>query len=313
MVIKSISDWNSRIAMCSCCEMPDHPSPRTEFEHKDISRGAPGWNLSSFRSFFGQALDPNFVLPVPDSEIAYRSVTRSVTNTYPNIPTITYSVQTDANAELSRLGLPSPYSESGTQPLQPNAGSSIPVTSYSNGSYTGTRVYPIGQQTYRTSVTLSFSNPITFDELRALTQAKMANQDWLPSTGNDYWLVYAATIHASSIYYHDGDSVETGYPGTVSLIAIRYRLGIPQGYTGQYCQIECDEVFFPADPNTQPSLVTARTWGYSGADEFSPWFEIDPPPTPGTIHIRNLRLSSYRTPWGTKPRYIGERWEPAPS
>lgn len=312
MAIKSITDWNSRIVMCACCEMPDHPWPRTEFQHKDIIKGAAGWNFASFQSLFGQATGPDFVLPLPDSQIVYRSVTRSVTDTNPNSEPVTYTITTAADAELSWLGYPFPTEQSGTDPLQPYAGAPIQVTSYSTGSYTGTMEYEDGEDTYQSTVTLTFSDPVTFDALRAVTQAKMAGLDWLPSTSNDYWIVYALTMLASGEYYQNDEYVETGYPGYVRLIAIRYRLGIPFGYAGQYYKIECDEVFFPADPEVQSSLVAARVWEYSGADEFSAWFEIAPPETAGAIRIRNLRVTSYRSPWGTKPRYIGERWDPPP-
>ena len=304
MTIASVTDWNSRIVMCACCEMPEHPEPRTEFQHRDQQWSAAGWNWANYRAAYGQAMAPGFTAPIPDSLISYRTVSRHTTGTA--ITAIIYTITAAADAELGLLGSPAPNTEGGTTPLQPYAGSLIPVSSYAAGSYSGVLV-SFGN-TY--NVTLTFSDAITFDDVRAIAVDKLTALMWQPSTGDDYWKTKATTILASTGYYDGGIFVETGYPGFVRLIAIRYRLGVPLEYPTPYYKIECDEVLFPDDTEVPPSLVTSRSWEYAGADEFSDWFEMEPPADEGEIRVCNLRVTSYHTPWGTKPHFIGERWTP---
>ncbi len=121
MTIASLTDWNARIVMCACCEMPEHPEPRTEFQHRDQQWSAAGWNWANYRAAYGQAMAPGFTAPIPDSLISYRTVSRHTTGTA--ITAIIYTITAAADAELGLLGSPAPNTEGGTTPLQPYAGS----------------------------------------------------------------------------------------------------------------------------------------------------------------------------------------------
>jgi hypothetical protein len=319
MAIEDIYDWNSRISMCSCCEMPEHSLPRIEYEHKDVTRSAPGWILSSFRSFFGQLLAPGFLWPQPDSEIIHSTVSRSTSDTNPNVAPTFWSLTTPHTATYNGIGYPSPSTE--TNPENGAAGTWTAVDSYANGSYSGSHTYDETDEngvdhTYTATVTLVFSDPVTFAHMKIVCEDLLAEMNWTPSSGNDYWKEYAYFKESSRTYYdvEQSKTLPTGTPGSVRLIAVRYKVGVPANYTAStYFKVEWDEVFFPEDTESPSPLVAARSWEWNGTDEFSDWFEIPTPATAGEVHIHNLRATSYRSPWGTKPRYTGDRWQAAPS
>jgi hypothetical protein len=74
-----------------------------------------------------------------------------------------------------------------------------------------------------------------------------------------------------------------------------------------------DEPEIPEDPGAAPtpgpSLVASRSWTYSGADEWSPWWEIAIPETAGETRLVNQLARHYRSArLGNKPTAFGKTY-----
>lgn len=66
----------------------------------------------------------------------------------------------------------------------------------------------------------------------------------------------------------------------------------------------------PEAPDAFPTLVVSREWTYNGTDEFSEWFEMNPPETPGQVEIRNMLVKCYRSArTGVVPTAHGPTYE----
>jgi hypothetical protein len=69
----------------------------------------------------------------------------------------------------------------------------------------------------------------------------------------------------------------------------------------------------PEEPDpepTSPSLVASRSWVYSGAEEWSSWFEIAIPTVSGETRVVNIMIICYRSAsLGQKPTAYGERYK----
>lgn len=134
-------------------------------------------------------------------------------------------------------------------------------------------------------------------------------------------------------------------PG-IELMRTRYRIGIPVDYDRSTFETQWDEVFFPQDwldweadynayvadkaawdaceletpgdcgaeptftdpePTPGPSLVTSRSWNYTGASEWSDWFELTVPESDGETRVVNMLSLGWKSSRiGQKPTAHGE-------
>lgn len=106
-----------------------------------------------------------------------------------------------------------------------------------------------------------------------------------------------------------------------------FKVGVPDGYTKPYFKAKWDFVFYPAawlawdeaDPETRgpeptpaPSLVGSGEWERITSGTWSDLKAIPIPTAPGEVRIRNLASLGYRSRWGSKYTYWGDRWFPPP-
>lgn len=104
-----------------------------------------------------------------------------------------------------------------------------------------------------------------------------------------------------------------------------FKVGIPDGYAKPYFKAKWDFVFYPAawiawdeaDPETRgpeptpaPSLVSSGSWERIETGTWSDRVSIPMPTTPGEVRIRNLASLGYRSRWGSKFTFWGDRWFP---
>ena len=409
MAIESVTEWNSRIVMCACCEMPEHPAPRTESQNKT---GTSGDRLNPINGDYRYGELP-FIKPegeaTDDMPCLYDTTTYFTYGSY----SIDYVQSHGITA-----GPPKGYWASlftyhfssvlnGAGPWVDTASSSyIDSDGYSStaggwdddvfrqawlggipdGSImtiviapaktktatewkddkgiinhhsplTDQPTLPTGpdgtkrwwDRTEHFSDTVTRERPFTLADRISAAKGKASSTAWGATSST---LGVASTVSAWPTIGSFPTAAWTaatvapilvgGYgswaPTTVR--PLRYRLGVPPDYAGSYYKAEWDEVLFPQgydaripDPNytppaqqppggwppvptipdpaaPQPSLVSHKSWEYS-EDEFSEWFEVAAPDVRGEIRIRNLCVIAYRTPWGTRPQYVGERWKPA--
>jgi len=119
-------------------------------------------------------------------------------------------------------------------------------------------------------------------------------------------------------------SEDINCPGLISSATLaRYRFGIPLGYSRSVWEMQWDEVFAPAswwewldggrvgtEPTPGPQLIASKSWTWSGAGEWSDWYEIPLPTEPGETRVVNVMVKCYKsTRLGVKPTTHGESCE----
>lgn len=181
---------------CCGCQPPQAPEPQKICESADLYYEACGWNYPIFRSIYGQAEHVDFEfnddVPCPDRVTYYRNVSSTDGEN-------SFSLESDIDAVFSGLtGAPVPNTTTGTPYTSTNE-----VTSYSGGVFSGS------------SVTLTFSNPVTMEDVYgvALTQETV----WSGSSCST----------SLEMVYAECDSVATEAPFYVNATKVRYKIGIP--------------------------------------------------------------------------------------
>jgi len=159
-------------------------------------------------------------------------------------------------------------------------------------------------------VTATFSNPVDINASRSASFAAMvAAVDW--ETMDDY---------GSCVSFRKEYTPVDGYGDIIILVMfVRYRFGIPTGYTRSTWEMQWDEGFFPkawldwdsggriGPEPTRPSLLASRSWNYSGGDGISEWFYPAVPADVGETRIVNVMVKCWKsTRLGVKPTISGE-------
>lgn len=282
--IESIEDWNTLLVRGDGFALPIHPSARVDFQAKFVEWHACGWYLGKIQEGIGIV---NFTwpddVPCPERTRLYRKV--EVTRTLEDSTVLKNTGTANPFAQFSVHGFPDDYEFTGD---------------YIPGPLTVDEI--------------TLSNPVTTNFVVGEADAKINTGTWAST--------YSECALFSKTMFSCNGSL-TSNPAYVQARAIRYRIGVPDGYELPYFNVKWDEVFYPkawlewnaADPETRgdepskPKIIKSREWTYSNS-EFSDWFEIDRPGEEGKIHIRNIRTLAYRTPWGNAPHFQGERFKP---
>lgn len=160
---------------------------------------------------------------------------------------------------------------------------------------------------------ITYSEPVTVADLDAEITARialLAGDPW-PGTACISSAEYAEGLADPSDPPVEGEVLPVVCTQVTGATKSRYRIGIPADYADRsYYEWQGDEVFFPDDPMVPPSLVASRSWTYAGTDEWSSWWEIAVPTTPGETRLVNQMARHYRsTRLGNKPTAFGEVYE----
>ena len=210
---------------------------------------------------------------------------------------------------------PDPGGSSGT--AFSDASREVAHTITNDWTYTSPGVYtisnPTGDETSRTE-TVTFSEPVDSTALEANLDEIIAGFEggaW-PGTG-------CASIVSEESVFDESDPPELLCERLTGATKSRYRFGIPSGYTRSVWAMQWDEVFAPDDwwawfdggrigtePTPGPSLVAAKSWTWSGAGDWSDWYEIPLPTEPGETRVVNVLTKCYpSTRLGVVPTLSG--------
>lgn len=305
-MIENIYDWNEKLQLGGGDILPIHTAVDIITERKQKDWDACGWNLRKIEDRYGTYDNPTYDgLPCPDKAMLYRTVSFEQGE-----DTFTYNV--NAFAQFNVFGYPD--SSSGE----------------AAGSGTVTNV--------------SFGGVVTFGFVTGECQSKLNDEDWYPSAGDEsaVYLQHAATCGGEPTNYPASVSMRmfryrmapysyfTGSYFNVQWDEVFYPrawLAWKPKKNAHDSWKAADEYWRSADPSTRgprptqpehpgaeparPYIMTSREYTYDGGTERrSEWFTVSRPSKEGYVYLRNVRVISYRSPWGSKPWFSGERWSP---
>lgn len=135
---------------------------------------------------------------------------------------------------------------------------------------------------------VSLTVPVTWSLVISEADSKLDDEDWSAtmSVGSAVFYKFAAFC----------DDHETDYPGYASLAKIRYRVGIPVGYSTSYFSTEWDEVFYskqwlewePLNAAHEQWKVDVETW--EAAPNANRGDRPEEPPMPGAEPVKPTRV-----------------------
>jgi len=299
MKIATIDEVNT--LACCPCNLPTCDTPREECESKTVSRQACGKEPP------GSVAD--LVTECPVILQFFRHYVRidefvftSPAGTNRETRTIIYTRDAEGFCDFTDDIVHDPV-------FGGSLGTFVSATStWSGGVYAHSETWTNGTST--TSVV--YSDPETEATLTATVRGLMAAAEW-----------EAGTCVSKKDYQHRAvapcdESDPAVLPYLVALTDVRYRYGIPSGYTRSTWEMQWDEGFFPqawldwdsggrigAEP-TRPTRLTARSWIYGGTDEWSDWFDLPAPDEAGEILRVNVMIKCWKsTRHGVKPTAFG--------
>jgi hypothetical protein len=297
MKIATIEEVN--LLGCCTCDLPTCDNPRKECENKSLTLSVCGAYINQYGA------------DCPDNCKRWRS--RVVTETFNRTSTpsgiwtvtttTTYSRGINGTCEISTsvvvTGTVLPYS----------FGTRISVsTSWVGTTYTVNEVLVHGTID---TVTV-YSDPETTGILESSAKDILADLEFTAGDCN--------AIRNLELYPCNGETeLNVNCPKDIYLTFFRYRFGIPIGYTRSTWEMQWDEGFFSqawidwdsggkvGPEPTPPSLLASRSWNYSGASDWSDWFEIESPDENGQIKVVNVMIKCWKSArLGVKPTSFGE-------
>lgn len=312
--IETLDEWNAVLATAGCCcEMPEHAAPTFERESTSYSfMRLCGYRIFPTTTILGESMEDvlddyvYFLRQTDTFEVDHTHTAGGTAENYirTDIRTFGYDsttrgcVFTDNDSESGSYYCVYGGDETETEVAGGESGITVTKTTTKPQA----AIDHPGHE-YNEVRSLAYSQPITDQLAYLVDQAEDAFSD-------DGWDDDATATQLGSIQSQlELDVGTTAKPRQVDWSANRYRVMLPDG-DFEYYKAEWDEVFF-GDDSTE-SLVAAREWEWTGGvDEFSPWFELMPPDDFGVVEIRNFRVISYRSPWGDRPTFVGDRWTAA--
>ncbi len=168
------------------------------------------------------------------------------------------------------------------------------------------------------------AEPITKSELRAEAMEELPD-DWPSEPSGSGCVARYATTWPTLGDIGEWPSCDDGPPdaeATATVEKLRYRRGIPAGFSRTTYELQWDEGFFPKawigwdensrdgpEPEPRPNLLASREWSYEGGDTFSAWFTVAPPEVEGEIRICNTLARGSQTRYGRKPTEFGDSFD----
>jgi hypothetical protein len=317
-MIETLTDWNTRLGYCGCCEMPSCPIPKRFYSFKT---GIGGRCSLDMWNEINDSPSPSCENLRGTWSSAVRVITEEIPgeDTYVSTRTATIS-RTGANQDCSGGGVeydgyPTNYEAFATRISRVWSGSTLTeVWEYVNTA-------PDPDETSTFTLVETYSGFLSEEDALAAT----LNNATL-NTEADTWTDESEGIgyakHTAFINnYLTGTCPPVGVVDRIDLVKTRVRFRIPTTHTGSYFKITYDIAEFPEDGD--PSFISQDNvieWTGPGTGEQSDpswlagdWVEIDPPEVPGQRRIVNIRYTCYAgTKFGVRPQVEGESLEIPP-